>query len=277
MSFLRRLLGGSPQPQPAVSITVSTTTRYDDTDQLAVVTVAGAHVPAAIYQNFHRDRQDWSSGIRLEDPETGQWMRETHDFPDYFRAAGARSIAVAGISHHPDASRDDFAVGHLVRLVPEPSNPYDPNAIAIRSADGRYHAGYVPAADLDGVRTAQPAPAVGLVAWENFTWRPRERIGLRLLIGPSVSLHVVPANQRLQEAARRATVFAAGQTAQQERSEHERAEREVRERQVAQWRSDGRCINCGVPIEPRGRFVRCASCRQAQRQSASSEIGPPAR
>ena len=133
MSFLRRLLGGSPQPEPAVPPALSATTHYEDTDQLAVVTVAGTNVPAAIYQNVQRDRQDWPSGIRLEDPETGQWMRETHEFPGYFRAAGARSIAVAGISHHPDASRDGFAVGHLVRLVPEPSNPYNRNAIAIRS------------------------------------------------------------------------------------------------------------------------------------------------
>jgi hypothetical protein len=270
MSFLRRLLGGSSQSQPVPSITLSATTRYDATDELAVVTVAGAQVPATIYQNFQRDRQDWSSGIRLEDPETGGWMRETGQFPDYFRAAGAMSIAVAGISHHPDASRDDFAVGHLVRLVPEPSNAYDPNAIAIRSADGRYHAGYVPAEDLDGVRAVQPAPTVGLVAWENFTWRPRQRIGIRLLIGPSVSLHVVPTNQRAKEAARRETVFAAGQQAERRRYEQEHAEREARERQVAHWRTEGRCIECGAPIEPRGRFVRCASCRHAQRQSPSS-------
>ncbi len=270
MSFLRRLLGGSSQPQPAVSITLSVPTHYDDADQLAVVTVAGVHDPAAVYQNFQREAQDWSSGIRLEDPETGQWMREIHEFPDDFRTAGAKSIAVAGISHHPDASRGDFAFGHLVRLVPEPSNPYDRNAIAVRSADGRYHAGYVPAEDLEEVRAAQPAPTVGLVAWENFTWRPRVRIGLRLLIGPSVSLHLVPANQRAQEAARRETVFAAGKEAQRQRYEQERAEREARERLVAQWRSEGRCINCGATIEPRGRFVHCASCRQAQRESTSS-------
>ncbi len=59
MSFLRRLLGGSPQPQPAVSVALQATTRYDDTDQLAVVTVAGAHVPATIYQDFRgRRRRD---------------------------------------------------------------------------------------------------------------------------------------------------------------------------------------------------------------------------
>ena len=266
--FLRRLLGARPPGEADSTAPVATTitgpARFDGTDQLAVLTVGAVSVPAAVYQGFQRDRQDWSSGIRLEDPSTGRWLRATSQYPPDLRAAGARPIAVAGVAHHPDASRDDFAVGRMVRLVPEPTNRYDPRAIAIRSADGRYCAGYVPAEELDEVLAAQPASTVGIVTWENFTWRPRRRIGIRLVIGPSISLTLVPPNRIAAERARRDAAYAAGQEAERVSWEQERVAREARDRQVAQWRAEGRCVECGAEVEPKGRFVRCLPCRQAR-------------
>ena len=266
MSFLRRLFGAKPESEFPFGIVVwPGGSQYDDSDQLAFVTVGGVRLPAKIYQAHQRDRQDWSSGIRLEDPTTGRWLRRTDEFPEDFRAAGARSIGVAGLTHHqPDVSRDDFAVGRIVRLVPEPANPADPRAVAVRSADGRYLAGYLPADELDEVWAARLASSVGLVTWENFTWRPRQRIGLILLIGPDVKLELVPANRQGAERARREALFAAGREAEDRHYEQERAEHEAHHQQVARWRAEGRCADCGGEIEPKGRYVRCASCRAAR-------------
>jgi hypothetical protein len=53
---------------------------------------------------------------------------------------------VAGTSHRQDALQGPaFAPGEPVQLIPEPTNPYDRNAIAVWDTNRRKHAGYVPA------------------------------------------------------------------------------------------------------------------------------------
>ncbi len=283
MRFLRRLLS-VPEGQPGVdepgfSVSVSFGTReqdrYEDCEALIVAAVGGVEIPGAIYRDYQRDTQDWSSGIRLEDPETGRQIWSASHLPAVAQEAGAMEIKVAGITHHPDAHRDEFSVGRFVRLVPEPTNPVNAHAIAVRSADGRCLAGYVPEEDLEAVRGSVPTPTVGLVIWENYTWRPRQRRGVRLLIGPSVELRVIPPAERARETARREAVFDAGERAQQERLERERAEREARERQAAEWRAQGLCVDCGAVLEPGKRFVRCASCRSTRRAGAQAKPSAP--
>jgi hypothetical protein len=281
MSFLRSLFGLKPSPAPVrVRVEVSAFQRYDNGDQLAVVAVGSVAVPAVIYRDYQRDTQDWSSGIRLEDPTTGRRLTSEDKYPADFYAAGARSIAVAGIEHHPGAQSDAFGICKIVRLVPEPSNPVDPNAIAVRSNDGSEFAGYVPADELAKVREASPLPGVGLVVWDNHTWRPRKRIGMRVLMGPSVALRLIPPGQVPAERARREATYAAGreagwakQAAEREAKEAaklaRKAEREAqaaeRTRKVEQsaaWRAEGRCVDCGAVIEPGGRrAIRCGACR----------------
>lgn len=260
-------------------------------EQLAVVEVGAARINAAIYRDYQRDTQDWSSGIRLEDPVTGHRLRDDDGYPEAFLAAGARSVAVVGIPHHADAQRPEFGVGQAVRLVAEPNNPVDPRAIAVRSVDGRLLAGYVPADDLDRIIATRPAPVGGLVVWENYTWRPRRRMGIRILIGPSVRLGLIPSGATEREAARRSQVYASGRELEEQRYASEKlernrareAERAARaaaveqtrtERQlareaaatlVANRRAAGVCVECGGPIEDhvgRGRpSVRCHACR----------------
>lgn len=60
--------------------------------------------------------------------------------------AGLWSFAVRGMSHHESAAMrgGDFTPGSLVRLVREPDNPYDSNAIAVYGDGARDLAGYVP-------------------------------------------------------------------------------------------------------------------------------------
>lgn len=59
--------------------------------------------------------------------------------------AGLWSFAVRGMSHHKSAAmRGDFTPGTLVRLVREPDNPHDSNAIAVYAPNASNPAGYVP-------------------------------------------------------------------------------------------------------------------------------------
>lgn len=60
---------------------------------------------------------------------------------------GLDSFTVRGTGYHPGAVKaGKFTPGTPVRLIREPDNPHDPNAIAIYAETGRNRAGYVPAA-----------------------------------------------------------------------------------------------------------------------------------
>lgn len=59
--------------------------------------------------------------------------------------AGIWSFTLRGTVHHESAAlRGDFTPGARVRLVREPDNPHDPNAIAVYAEGTRNLAGYVP-------------------------------------------------------------------------------------------------------------------------------------
>ena len=55
---------------------------------------------------------------------------------------GRRIVRVAGLNYEPSVAR--YTGRNFVRVVAEPENHYDPNAIAVISEDGQ-HLGYVPA------------------------------------------------------------------------------------------------------------------------------------
>jgi hypothetical protein len=60
--------------------------------------------------------------------------------------AGIHVVRVAGVTHHAaDVQADAFAPGEPVILMPEPDNPHDPFALAVRDLSLARHAGYVPA------------------------------------------------------------------------------------------------------------------------------------
>ena len=59
--------------------------------------------------------------------------------------AGLYSIQIRGAGHYEAAVRaGNFAPGASLRLVREPNNPHDPNAIAVWAEPGRNLSGYVP-------------------------------------------------------------------------------------------------------------------------------------
>jgi HIRAN domain len=80
---------------------------------------------------------------------------------------GAVVFNVAGTSHRQGALQGPaFVPGEPVKLIPEPDNPYDHNAVAVWDTNLRKHIGYVPK-DL--------APAIGSI------YRGREPFGATVL------------------------------------------------------------------------------------------------
>ncbi len=140
-------------------------------------------------------RLDWAAarngeiegrGFRLMDPATSAWLYE--ELPDELTAAGVRIVEVAGVSRYADRSASAFAAGEVVSLVPEPDNPHDRNAVAVRSADGKLQAGHLPRETAAWAtewmrRTGEPFS--GLVLWEFRLVGGTDRRGLRLLIAPA--------------------------------------------------------------------------------------------
>ena len=91
-----------------------------------------------------------------------------------------RVTKVAGVSYRVDEVQDDgFRAGRRLRLVAEPDNEHDPNAIAVWDAEQRVQGGYIPAEDARQLR-ADDWQAV--VLHEFF--EDGKRCGLRILLAP---------------------------------------------------------------------------------------------
>jgi hypothetical protein len=107
------------------------------------------------------------SGYHLRDAATGEAVR--------WEDPRIRVVPVAGVSYRAEALPDpSFDPGRPLRLVREPENEHDPNAIGIWNEDGTQQLGYVPrdtAAELTG-----DEQAISL-------WRVEG--GLRVLIAPA--------------------------------------------------------------------------------------------
>jgi hypothetical protein len=107
-----------------------------------------------------------------------------------FGTTGAHVCKVAGISQHQqEIQSDEFAPGRRLQLVPDPKNPYDPNAIEIRTASGIVMAGFVPreiaAQVAPHFRVDGPWQAMCLWEWRTDT---RGRIGLQVLMARGLAL-----------------------------------------------------------------------------------------
>ena len=96
--------------------------------------------------------------------------------------------SVAGVSHHHrELQAEAFEPGRPLRLVPEPNNPYDANAVAVWDAGRTVAIGHLPrnvAADVaPAMRAGQDRQALCL--WE---WRKEgERVGLRIIVAPGIA------------------------------------------------------------------------------------------
>lgn len=71
----------------------------------------------------------------------GEWI---NPFSPALRRLGITMFKLRGVAYYAEAAKaGDFSPGAPVRLVREPDNKHDPNAIAVYAADGTGPAGYV--------------------------------------------------------------------------------------------------------------------------------------
>ncbi len=112
---------------------------------------------------------------RCEDERKLNW----HSLPT---SEGFDSFNVVGEKYRLDQIQSaSFSPGAPVRLIPEPDNPHDPNAVAVWNEDRTRMAGYVPREDAVRIgekwRTGRYR---AIVMWE--TWKNNGRVGIRLLL-----------------------------------------------------------------------------------------------
>jgi hypothetical protein len=111
----------------------------------------------------------------------------------YYAAQGARACKVAGVSfRQSEIQSDEFSPGERLRLVPNPANPHDRNAIEVRTSDGKVMAGHIPkeiaAAIAPSFTTGGPWEAISLREWRTAS---RGRIGIRVLMAPRLEVTIV--------------------------------------------------------------------------------------
>ena len=158
---------------------------------------SGSHYPAQPDSAFDYRLEHWDAGkeggrgylvVRNADGQTLSW----HTLP---RSHGLESISVVGEKYEGrlDALQSAaFSPGRALRLVREPDNPYDANAVAVYDAAGSLHVGYLPkehaariATQLDAGQSYQCYSM-----WEGI--KDGRRIQLRLLLLDENASVVVP-------------------------------------------------------------------------------------
>ena len=113
---------------------------------------------------------------RLSDGQRMNW--HIHN-----RRQGFESIEVSGESHHrADLQADSFRPPARLTLVPEPSNRYDPHAVAVWDADQQHQAGYIPRDEAEriGMRLRRGHVVECLSMWEVML--DGQRVSVRLLV-----------------------------------------------------------------------------------------------
>jgi hypothetical protein len=111
---------------------------------------------------------------------------------------------VVGESYHlEDLQQPGFAAGFPIKLVPEPENPADTDAVAVRDASGKYQAGYLSRDDAHKIlkRIKKVGGFQAMVMWETNV--DGQRVALRILLmdtGSSLKLDVSDAAMSAWEA-----------------------------------------------------------------------------
>jgi hypothetical protein len=124
--------------------------------------------------------------------QRGYWFRDarTDEAVSYHELSelvpGAVVFHVAGTSYRSDALQSPaFQPGQPVLLVPEPTNPYDKNAVAVWDGVHRAQAGYVPRALAPQVSNAlRGRERFSAVCHFEFV-TDRRRVGLSVLFAPT--------------------------------------------------------------------------------------------
>ena len=93
--------------------------------------------------DYGRGVEDTTSGYGFTTPDGKIWAAH-HCLWSTWDELGVLVVNVVGESFHlEDLGDPDFDPGRPLQLVPEPENPHDPNAIAVRNWTGDKTAGYI--------------------------------------------------------------------------------------------------------------------------------------
>lgn len=103
---------------------------------------------------------------------------------DRAREFGLNIFNVAGVTYRPDMlQRDCFKPGTTVKLLAEPDNKHDPNAVSVWDQYGSWMVGYVPREQNRRVRAAiEKADQQALVLAEQR--KDGKRVSLTVMVGP---------------------------------------------------------------------------------------------
>jgi len=133
----------------------------------------------------------WASGYTVIDDTTGSFMSLADQ---HFDNPHCLLCHVAGVTHRPEALQDPrFAPGHGLLLRPEPTNPYDHNAVGIWDATGEVQLGFVPAEHSEQIAMdiRNGTQLVGLAMREFRHGESGPRLGIHVLIAPAGTVELV--------------------------------------------------------------------------------------
>lgn len=185
MSLLRRFLGkGKTTPPPGVRTPLAGLEGTED--------VRAETAPAPVIRMTSKLREwdvpdegdvdIWWRGYDLHDENDRGW---TWDDPT-LSALGIVITKIAGVQHYGGMTLDSVGPGRPLRLVAEPENPYDSNAVGIWDAAGQEKIGHLPRAVAAVVSESLKAGRrVEAVCIAELIKRPGDiRAGLRVLLAP---------------------------------------------------------------------------------------------
>jgi hypothetical protein len=184
MGILKRLLGGSTpaaQGVPAADGTVSIPHHF-------LLLIGDLKIAAEFSETRDRGDPFYSQGYVMTGPHGGQYGVFDDAILVSWARVGLMLSNVAGVTHYSNALQAlDFIPSREVALRPEPTNRYDPNAVAVWDARGTMQLGYLPKEvaavfRFDGHR--------GYVFCEYRESGTNKRIGVKLVIGPGLALDI---------------------------------------------------------------------------------------
>jgi tetratricopeptide (TPR) repeat protein len=166
-----------------------TTSSSDPSRPRAQIMAAGIQIEAVCWQGLRNPDGSWSDALELLDPSTAKRI-PAGLLPQQLILAGIRMVPVTAVSGLTTQGPES-GVGAMVRLIPEPTNPVDRRAIAIRASSGQL-CGYVPTHLLGEFWAMNPAPRQGLIVSDEYTDPPRARTRLWVLAAPSIAYRTMP-------------------------------------------------------------------------------------
>jgi hypothetical protein len=128
------------------------------------------------------DEDIWWRGYDLHDENGRGWAWSD----PVLSRAGVTITKIAGVQHHSGLLLESVGPGCRLRLVLEPDNPYDPNAVAVWDPEGQTQIGYLPR-DVAAVvcRVLSEGHSLEAMCIAELIKRPGDiRAGLRAVVAP---------------------------------------------------------------------------------------------